>query len=116
MGLADIIFIVELETGCSLTNMIEAKNGIAYDAKCIAAMMLHEEGHTDKKTFADLFQVERNTVYTYIKRTDSLLSIWPKMSGYNKIFKMLYLSCNTRRVYFEERPELKLIHNDNVQN
>jgi hypothetical protein len=110
MGIADIIFIVEVETGCTLTDMIKAQRGIAYDAKCVAAMMVHEEGQTDKKPFADLLKVERNTVYTYINRTNTLLSAWPGMSGYNKGFKMLYLACNTRRVWLEERPDIKFVH------
>jgi|SRR6185437_10581843 len=109
MGLEDIIFIVELETGYTLTQMIE-NSGNAYYAKCILALMAHEEGIKDKTELAGLLKVERNTIYTYINRANLLLSTWPGMPGYNKVFKMLYLECNRRRVYLEERPELTLTY------
>lgn len=114
MGIGDIFFVVSMETGCAWADIVEATKGTAYDAKCIIAMMVHEDANNDKKQLARLLKVDRSTVYIYIHRTNDILSTWPGMPRYNRVFKMLYLACNKRRVYLEERPEITLIHKDHV--
>lgn len=114
MEIKQIILIVEVETGLTLSAMIDDTKSLGYDAKCIIAMMAHEDGHSDKKPLADLLGVERTTIYTYINRADRILSTWPGMSGYDRVFKLLYQACNNRRVWLEERPNITFIRNNHV--
>lgn len=94
MTVAEIIFIVQMETGIAWSEIKKAVRGEALLAKYVTELMLSEEDlrHVD---IAEILGLDRTAITVGLKTAGELL-------GDHKGLTDLYVACTTKRVELEE--------------